>query len=337
MTTARTLRIVALAGDGVGPEVMEPTLRLLAREPALQIVSRQAGYGAWAETGRSIDDATLAEAMAADGVLFGATATPSPPPDSYLSPILLLRKRLRLVGNVRHCHRPGGIDVIMVRDCAEGLYSEAERAIEDGFAADYRITRTATRRLAAVAASFAARRAGVVTIVHKANVLRRADGLFLATAREELEAAGVRHDEALADAAGYHLVADPGRYDVMMMTNHVGDILSDVGAAVAGGLGLVPSLTIGAGPPLAEPIHGSAPDIAGTGTADPVAMMRSAAMLVAHLGVEPFATRLQAALDDHLASRQESRTPLRTDEIYDDIAARLDALAADRTPEEITR
>jgi len=328
---AEPTRVVALAGDGVGPEVMAPTLRLLAREPALRIVERPAGHGAWRQTGQTIDEPTLNEARAADGVLFGATGTPSPPPESYQSPILLLRRQLGLVANVRHCRRPGGggLDVIMVRDCVEGLYSEVERPIADGYQADYRITRTVTRALASVAASFAAGRRGVVTVVHKANVLRHTDGLFRATAIEELTNAGMSHEEALADAAGYHLVADPGRYDVMVMTSHVGDILSDVGAAVAGGLGLVPSLTVGDGPPLAEPIHGSAPDIAGTGAADPVAMMLSAALLAERLGHHAFAAKLTAAVNAHLDRRAGSPTTRwRTVEVYDDVARRLDSLLA---------
>jgi isocitrate/isopropylmalate dehydrogenase len=321
--------IVALAGDGVGPEVMAPTLRLLAREPALCVTEGLAGHGAWAQTGRTIDEPTLAQAKAADGVLFGATGTPAPPPAGYQSPILLLRRQLGLIANVRHCRRPdgGGLDVIMVRDCVEGLYSEVEQPIPDGYRADYRITRTVTRRLAGVAASFARQRRGVVTVVHKANVLRHSDGLFRATAIEELAARGVSHEEALADAAGYHLVADPGRYDVMVMTSHVGDILSDVGAAVAGGLGLVPSLTVGDGPPLAEPIHGSAPDIAGSGGADPVAMMLSAALLVEHLGHTTFAACLATAVNGHLAHRAPA-THRRTVAVYDDVARRLDTLLA---------
>ncbi|GAA2682527.1 isocitrate/isopropylmalate family dehydrogenase [Actinosynnema pretiosum] len=322
--------MVALAGDGVGPEVMAPTLRLLARDSALQVLERPAGYGAWLDTGRTIDEPTLELARTADGVLFGATGTPSPPPESYQSPILLLRRQLRLVANIRHCRRPGGdLDVIMVRDCVEGLYSEVERPIPDGYRADYRITRTITRQLAAAAASIAATRRGVVTVVHKANVLRHSDGLFRATAIEELAKAGVAHEEALSDAAGYHLVADPDRYDVMVMTSHVGDILSDVGAALAGGLGLVPSLTTGDGPPLAEPIHGSAPDIAGTGTADPVAMMLSAALLVERLGHHAFAAALRTAVNAHLDRRAGApATRWRTVEVYDDVVRRLDSLLA---------
>lgn len=319
--------ILAIAGDGVGPEVMAPTLALLAHAPGLQIIERPAGDGLWRETGQTIESATVQTAKAADGVLFGATATPAPPPTGYLSPILTLRRKLGLLANVRHCAapRPGGLDVIMVRDCVQGLYSERERKVEDGYVADYLITGSVTRRLASVAADYAAARRGVVTVVHKANVLRYSDGLFKAAATAEVERRGLRCEHSLADAAGYHLVADPGRYDVMVMTSHVGDILSDVGAAVVGGLGLVPSLTLGDGPPLAEPIHGSAPDIAGTGLADPAAMMLSAAMLLDRIGpavLTDFASRLRAAVIAHLSSRRADAR-LSTRQVFDDVSCRL--------------
>lgn len=325
-TLIRTVRLLALGGDGVGPEVMEPTLRLLQRESALCIDEAFAGHDAFRQTGTTIDASTLTQARTVDGVMFGCSATPSPPPADYQSPILLLRRELGLVANIRACRDPSGdvIDVVMVRDCIEGLYSEVERPIDNGYLAEYRITRDVTTRIAAVAADIARNRHGIVTVVHKANVLRHADGLFRSAAIAELDRKGIRHDEALADAAGYHLVLNPRRYDVMMMTSHVGDILSDVGAAIAGGLGLVPSLTLGSGPPLAEPIHGSAPDISGTGLADPVAMMLSAAMLLDSLGRRFFAKHLGDAVRGHLRERTRGK-PLRTLSVYDDVARRLDA------------
>jgi homoisocitrate dehydrogenase len=326
---AAVARVLAIPGDGIGREVVAPTVDLLARFPEVVVEVAEAGYEAWTRTGEAISEAALSALDRVDGVLFGCTATPAPPPDGYSSPILRLRRRLHLYANIRHCRSRVGspLDVVMVRDCHEGLYSESEREIPGGVVADYRITRVQTRRVAEVAAALAKRRGNVVTVVHKANVLRKADGLFRSVAIEAIEEAGVGWDEALADAAGYHLVNDPSRYDVMVMPSHVGDILSDVAAAVGGGLGLVPSLSLGASIPLAEPIHGSAPDIAGRGVADPSATVLSAAMLLEEMGLGQPADRLRDAVYDHLRDRQGDRAP-GTSEAAADIARRLDAIVA---------
>ncbi|MFD7730117.1 isocitrate/isopropylmalate family dehydrogenase [Kitasatospora phosalacinea] len=317
--------IVAIAGDGVGEEVMAVTTRVLGRVPSVTVESAPAGYGHWQRTGTTIDDDVIDRVKQSDGVLFGCTATPSPPPESYLSPILRLRRLLGLSVNIRHCRSVTGgpMDVVMLRDCSEGLYSENESLIPDGAVAEYRVTREATARLARAASAIARKRACEVTVVHKANVLRKSDGLFRQVALETIEAEGVAWNEVLADAAGYHLVAEPGRYEVMLMTSQVGDILSDVGAAVAGGLGLVPSLSLGSGPPLAEPIHGSAPDIAGKGIADPTAMLLSAVMLLEHLGQTGPATEIRDAVHAHLADRDPSAPPPRTDEVERDVMERI--------------
>ncbi|WP_371483363.1 isocitrate/isopropylmalate family dehydrogenase [Kitasatospora sp. NBC_00315] len=319
------VHMVAIAGDGIGEEVMGVTTRILGRVSSVTVESAPAGYGHWQRTGSTIDEDLIDRVRQADGVLFGCTATPSPPPETYRSPILRLRRVLGLSVNIRHCRSaPGGpMDVVMLRDCSEGLYSESEHLVPDGATADYRVTREATARLARAASAIARRRKGEVTVVHKANVLRQSDGLFRQVALETVEAEGLAWNEALADAAGYHLVAEPGRYDVMMMTSQVGDILSDVGAAVAGGLGLVPSLSLGDGPPLAEPIHGSAPDIAGKGIADPTAMLLSAVMLLEHLGLTGPSTAIRGAVHAHLAARVPSSPPAGTDEVERDIMDRI--------------
>ncbi|WP_437762655.1 isocitrate/isopropylmalate family dehydrogenase [Sorangium sp. So ce281] len=317
-------RILVIPGDGIGREVVPLAAELLKREPRVEVQLEHAGYELWRQTGDAIPERVVAAALSADGVLFGCTGTPSPPPPGYESPILVLRHRLGLMVNIRYCRSVGGrpLDVVMLRDCSEGLYVERERHVEDGVIADYQVTRGATVRLARAAAEMARRRRGDVTIVHKANVLRHADGLFRQLSIETVEAAGVKWNEALSDAAGYHLVLDPGRYDVMMMTSHVGDILSDVGAAVVGSLGLVPSLSLGKGVPLAEPIHGSAPDLVGRGLADPVATILSMGLLLDHLGIRDFAAQLNEAVNGHLVSRKAG-SPLRTAEIMDDIIRRL--------------
>lgn len=308
---------------------MAPTLRLLQRSTEVDVEIGEAGHEYWRSTNRTIDPATLARASQVDGVLFGCTATPAPPPEGYESPILALRKHLGLVSNIRYCRRPDGrgIDAVLVRDCAEGLYAGIERAVTGGFVADYRITRAVTESLASTAAVLAMARQRRVVVVHKANVLRQTDGLFRSVALATLASAGVDGQEELADAVGYHLVADPPRYDVLLLTSQVGDILANVGAAMAGGMGLVPSLSLGSGTPLAEPIHGSAPEIAGTGSADPAGMMLSAAILLEHLG-DPFGARLRTAVNRHLAER--SQAPIRTTAVYDQVSRCLDATARER-------
>ena len=297
---------------------------LLALEPALTIDVLHAGRQTWEQCGEAITADVLHAARTADGVLFGATATPSPRPPGYRSPILELRRALGAFANLRYCSGDGAgaIDVVIVREAAEGLYSGHEHRISGGAVADYRITERASLATTLAAARVARHRRGEVTIVHKANVLPQTDGLFRATAIACLEAESVEWNEILADTAGYELVRHPQRFDVMLTGNHVGDILSDVAAAVAGGLGRIPSITLGNGPPLAEPVHGSAPDIAGTGTADPVAAILSAALLLYELGRRAFATRLTTATREHLLDRP-SDAAVRTDAVAGDIRRRL--------------
>ena len=297
---------------------------MLALETDLTIDVLDAGRQTWEESGEAITAEVLRAARTVDGVLFGATATPSPRPPGYRSPILELRRTLGAFANLRYCRadRTGGIDVVIVRESAEGLYSENERLISGGAVSDYRITKQASLAAAQAAVRVARDRCGEVTIVHKANVLPQTDGLFRATAITCLEQESIEWNEILADTAGYELVRNPSRFDVMLTGNHVGDILSDVAAAVAGGLGRVPSLTLCDGPPLAEPVHGSAPDIAGTGTADPVAAILSAALLLREIGRPAFATRLTTATRQHLVERL-SDAPVRTDAVAADIRRRL--------------
>ena len=297
---------------------------LLALETDLTIDVLNAGRQSWEESGEAITAEVLRAARTADGVLFGATATPSPRPPGYRSPILELRRTLGAFANMRYCRadRTGRIDVVIVRESAEGLYSENERLISGGAVSDYRITKQASLAAAQAAVRVARDRRGEVTIVHKANVLPQTDGLFRATAITCLEQESIEWNEILADTAGYELVRNPSRFDVMLTGNHVGDILSDVAAAVAGGLGRIPSLTLCDGPPLAEPVHGSAPDIAGTGTADPVAAILSAALLLREIGRPTFATRLTTATRQHLVERL-SDAAVRTDAVAADIRRRL--------------
>ncbi|PKO20503.1 MAG: isocitrate dehydrogenase, partial [Chloroflexi bacterium HGW-Chloroflexi-1] len=250
---------------------------------------------------------------------------------SYRSPILTLRRHFDLYANLRPTVQlvPGGrsVDLLIVRENTEGLYSGRERREGDTAIAERVITRRASERIARVACEQARQRIAdwrlrnadsisatrnpkseirnpKLTIVHKANVLKVTDGLFrescLAVAAEYPD---VAVQEMLVDAAAMWLVKDPRRFDVIVTTNLFGDILSDLAAGLVGGLGVAPSANVGAGRvAVCEPVHGSAPDIAGRGIANPVGAILSAAMLLDHLGEGQSATRVRHAVAATLAA-----------------------------------
>jgi homoisocitrate dehydrogenase len=202
---------------------------------------------------------------------------------------------------------------VIVRENTECLYVKREREEEDGdrVIAERVITRHASARITQVACELARQRAAAhggckarLTVVHKANVLAMSDGLFRTTALEV--AAGypeIEVEEQLVDSMVYHMIREPQRYDVVVAPNLYGDILSDAAAALVGGLGIAPSANVGNDFVLAEPVHGSAPDIAGKGMANPVAAIRAAALLVAHLGDITTARRIESAVDAVLESQ----------------------------------
>ncbi len=241
--------------------------------------------------------------------------------EGYRSPILALRRQFDLYANLRPASQlmPGGrpIDLLIVRENTEGLYSGRERRDGDTAIAERVITRHASERIARVAFEQARQRVSAsrtiakhpldasrrVTIVHKANVLKLTDGLFrescLAVARDYPD---VQVEEMLVDAAAMWLAKDPARFDVIVTTNLFGDILSDLAAGLAGGLGVAPSANVGAGRvAVFEPVHGSAPDIAGRGIANPVGAILSAAMLLDHLGEREAGERVRRAVAQTVA------------------------------------
>ncbi|MBM4457807.1 MAG: isocitrate/isopropylmalate dehydrogenase family protein [Chloroflexi bacterium] len=244
----------------------------------------------------------------------------SPGRGSYRSPILALRKHFDLYANLRPTtnllsQAPGAaVDLLIVRENTEGLYAGRERWEDaDTAIAERVITRRASERIARVAFEQARQRRAnrksqianpKVTIIHKANVLKLTDGLFretcLAAAREFPD---VTVNEMLVDAAAMWLVKDPSRFDVIVTTNLFGDILSDLAAGLVGGLGVAPSANVGAGRiAVCEPVHGSAPDIAGQGIANPIGAILSAAMLLDHLGEPAAADRVRRAVANSVAA-----------------------------------
>ncbi len=311
--TPPALRIALIPGDGIGREVIPAARRVLeATGLPLDFVELEAGWETFQSTGTALPPATLAALRGCQGALFGAVSSPSHRVPGYASPILAIRKQLDLFANLRplvSAPVPGsrsGIDILVVRENTEGLYAKRERLEEDGHTAiaERVITWRASERIARVAfqqAQARAARPGArlprVTIVHKANVLSVSDGLFREAA---LAVAGefpdVAVEEQLVDSMLYRLIREPERFDVLLAPNLYGDILSDAGAALVGGLGLAPSANLGEDFVLAEPVHGSAPDIAGQGIANPVAAIRAGALLLRHLGHEAEAQRIHAAV-----------------------------------------
>ena len=207
--------------------------------------------------------------------------------------MLRLRRALDLYANIRPV-KGESCDLVVVRENSEGLYSGRERIEADRACTERVITRVGTERITRVACGIAAGRRKL-TIGHKANVLA-ADRFFLEVARGVTSSEGVLADDAFIDALCLDVLRRPGRYDVILVENMFGDILSDVAAFHVGGLGLLPSANLGEGHALFEPVHGSAPDIAGRGIANPVAALRCTVMLLDHLGDAENARRLESAI-----------------------------------------
>ena len=313
MTTPTLYTIALIPGDGIGREVIPAARRVLeATDLPLDFVELEAGWETFQRTGTALPSETLEALRGCQGALFGAVSSPSHRVPGYASPIVAMRKGLDLFANLRplvSAPVPGSrpeIDILVVRENTEGLYAKRERLEESGHTAiaERVITRRASERIARIAFQQARHRAArpgarppLVTVVHKANVLQVSDGLFreaaLAVAAEFPD---IPVEEQLVDSMLYRLIREPERYDVLLAPNLYGDILSDAGAALVGGLGLVPSANLGEQFVLAEPVHGSAPDIAGQGVANPVAAIRAAALLLRHLGHEAEAQQIDAAV-----------------------------------------
>lgn len=279
------MKLVAIPGDGIGREVVPAAVRVLqAALPGLEVVEAEAGWETFQRRGTSVPTTTLEAIRAAGAALFGAVQSPARKVPGYRSAILTLRTELDLYANVRPVRSlpvPGtrpGVDLIIVRENTEGLYVGEERSDGEVAEAVRRITRAASERIGAVAAHLARRR---LTVVHKANVLPLTDGLFRDSVRRAVaeQRPDLEVEELLVDVAAYHLARTPERFDTIVAPNLYGDILSDLAAVWCGGLGLAPSINLGDSVAVAEPVHGSAPDIAGKGIANPIATILSAALL----------------------------------------------------------
>jgi homoisocitrate dehydrogenase len=308
--------ICLIPGDGVGQEVIPAATEVLqTMRLDLAFVEAEAGFACFQKHGSALPEATLAAARKAEAVLFGATSSPSTIVEGYRSPILALRKEFDLYANLRPVFSlPGdfsrpGIDLLIVRENTEGLYSGREHREGDTAIAERVITRAGSERIVRTACEQAMQRSKlrgippVLTVVHKANVLKLTDGLFRECAlKVSMEFPQIKVKELLVDSAAMTLVKAPESIDVLVTTNLFGDILSDEASALVGGLGIAPSANLGVGTPVFEPVHGSAPDIAGKGIANPVGTLLSSAIMLETLGLPDAGGRLRKAVLDTLAT-----------------------------------
>jgi isocitrate dehydrogenase (NAD+) len=306
--------ITIIRGDGIGPEISDATLRALdALDCGLSYEFVEAGLTAFEAEGTLLPARTLDSIGRTRIALKGPLTTPVG--EGFSSINVELRRRFDLYANVRPAlsfpntrSRYQDIDLLTVRENTEGAYrSEGQSLSPDGETAlsMIQVTRRGSERIARYAFEIA-RRTGRkrVTIVHKANILKTTSGLFLKTARQvAADFPEISVNEMIVDNACMQLVMNPHQFDVIVTTNLFGDILSDLCAGLVGGLGLAPGANIGTDAAIFEAVHGSAPDIAGKGIANPTALMLAAAMMLDHLGKADAAARLRAALTATLEAR----------------------------------
>jgi homoisocitrate dehydrogenase len=297
------VRICLIPGDGIGQEVVPEAWRVItALIPNIESVDADAGWGTFERTGISLPPETVATLKSCDGAIFGAVSSPSTKVEGYRSPIVLMRRELNLYANIRPL-KQGDIDMVVVRENTEGLYAGRERMENDDTAITERvITRQASARIAKMAGEIAMSRSQRVTVVHKANVVRVSDGLFREAALQALsEFPELSIEEQLVDSMAYRMVREPEAFDVVVAPNLYGDILSDLGAGLTGGLGLAPSANVADDFVVAEPVHGSAPDIEGQGKANPLATIRAAALMLSRLGHAETSARILTAVESVIA------------------------------------
>jgi 3-isopropylmalate dehydrogenase len=346
MTTS-AISLAVIGGDGIGPEVVAEALKVLkAAGVTVEETAYDLGAERWHRTGETLPDSVLEEIRGHQAILLGAVGDPTVP-SGVLERGLLLRLRFEFdhyvnlrpvrlypgVGSPLAGVRPESVNLVVVREGTEGLYAGAGGALRKGTPAEIATqeslnTHYGVARVVRYAFTLASQRARQrLTLVHKTNVLTYAGDLWQRTVDElGKEFPGVSVDYCHVDAACMYLVTQPERFDVLVTDNLFGDILTDLGAAVAGGIGLAASGNINperTSPSMFEPVHGSAPDIAGQQKADPTAAILSVAMLCEHLGLTSEAVRIEQAAADDLVERQGAWAARATAEIGDDIAERV--------------
>jgi len=302
------IKLMFLEGDGIGPEIVKATSLVLQTvdnifDLGIEFLSREIGLKALSSQGSTVPDIVLKDAKNVDGIIIGPTSTNEYPEitEGGLNPSATFRKLLDLYANLRPAKSFPGlpprvgekIDLVIVRENTEGFYSDRSMHIGNGefmptkdLALSVRkVSRFASERIARTAFELAIERKNKVTAVHKANVFRISDGLFLESLRNvRKEFPSVEYDEKIVDAMAALLIRDPSKFDVVVTTNMFGDILSDEASEIAGGLGLGGSLNSGDKYAMAQAQHGSAPDIASMNMANPASLIISAAMLLRWIG-----------------------------------------------------
>jgi len=297
-------KICVIGGDGIGPEVIRETQKLLSTiNVNFEFIEAEAGFEAFKKYGTSLPQKTIEICKSSDAILFGACTTP-PFLKNYFSAIVALRQTLDLFANVRPFfslplpNMRQDIDLIIVRENTECLYSKRERKTKEGAIAERVITKKGCRRIVEFAFELAKKKKRKkITFVHKANILRLTDGLFLKIAKRiSANYKEIIFDDKLVDSCAMLLVQKPQEFDVICTTNLFGDILSDVAAALVGGLGVCASANVGKKYALFEPVHGSAPQLAGKNIANPLAAFFSACMMLEYLGKEKIAKKIKKAI-----------------------------------------
>ncbi|CAN5872371.1 isocitrate/isopropylmalate dehydrogenase family protein [soil metagenome] len=330
-------RVTLIKGDGIGPEVVDSALRVLdAAGAEIEWEEEIAGLTALDRGQEVLPEATLESLRRTRVALKGPLTTPVGA--GFRSVNVTLRKEFDLFANVRPSKtlvrggRYENVDLVVVRENTEGLYAGIEHYVDRR--KDYAesisiVSREASQRVIEYAFELARRRPRRrLTLVHKANILKYTSGLFLEVGRETASRfPEVEFDDRIIDATAMQLVLDPTRFDVIVTTNMFGDILSDLCAGLVGGLGLAASSNIGADAAMFEAVHGSAPDIAGKGVANPAALIQAAALLCDHAGQTEVGARVQQAVE-RVIVRGEVRTPdlggeATTEELTDAVVAEL--------------
>lgn len=306
--------LAIISGDGIGNEVMEACEYMLDKiDLDFSFKYGEAGFECFNNNGTTLPEETIKIAKDSDAVLFGAsTSTPGQP-----SPIINLRKELNVYANIRpiksykgvNCIRDD-IDFVIVRENTEGLYSQVEYGDSEKMMAERIITRKASERISKAAFNLCIKRGqSKVTCVHKSNVLKKTDGVFKESFYKiAKDYPQIQTEDYYVDAMAMYLVTQPQNFDVIVASNLFGDILSDESAGLVGGLGLAPSGNIGDHNGLFEPVHGSAPDIAGKNIANPCSMILSASMMLDYLGEWEISNNIKNAVEKVIAECK-IRTP----------------------------
>lgn len=336
-------KAVCIPGDGIGPEISQATLKVLQAAGAnIEFEEHPAGVGALEKGLEVLPDTTLEAISRCKVALKGPCSTPIG--GGFTSVNVGLRKRLNLFAAVRPVRslkgvktRFEGVDLIVIRENTEGLYSGLENEVVAGVVCSMKVaTEAACKRIAHWAFRFAThRRRAKITVFHKANIMKLGDGMFRRNAQQvhREDYPNIDLDELIIDAGCMRLVQDPSRFDILLMENLYGDVVSDLCAGLVGGLGVTPGANIGDDTAIFEAVHGSAPDIAGQGIANPLALLMSAEMMLHYLAdqsddkhLDQCADRIRGAYEGALENGEKTRDlggELSTEQFAQAVIARL--------------